>query len=98
MYWGQQQYVASPSIYLYQGQTAYYEWGNDTSGLMQVSFAIYNSSGQRVSPELVATGSYSGGNNWGTWKVSSSGYYYLFAACEGGNDTRCVGSGLVENW
>lgn len=98
MYWGQQQYVASGSIYLYRGQTAYYEWGNDNSGLMQVSFAIYNSSGQQVSPALVAAGSYSGGDNWDTWTVPSDGYYYLFAACEGGNDTRCVGSGLIEHF
>jgi len=98
MYWGKQQFVATGSVYLYKGQLAYYEWGNDPSGLMQVSFAIYNSSGTRVSPEKVAAGSYSGGENYGTWTVSATGYYYLFAACEGGNDTRCVGSGKITLW
>lgn len=62
---------------------------------MQVGFRVYNSAGAPVFKEKVATRE---GNNYDYWTVTSSGYYYLFAACEGGNDTRCSGGGILKKW
>ncbi|MBM7648076.1 hypothetical protein JOC78_001016 [Bacillus ectoiniformans] len=96
MYYGEQQYVASGSAYFNIGETILFEWDNDNPGIMQVNFSVRNSAGTRVSKELVAAGRI--GSNFGTWTVTSSGYYYLFAACEGGNDTRCVGGGVIKKF
>lgn len=96
MYYGKQKYVSSGSAYFKQGETILFEWDNDEPGIMQVNFSVRNSAGKRVSAELVAPGRI--GSNFGTWRVTSSGYYYLFAACEGGNDTRCVGGGTIKKF
>ncbi|MES1047805.1 hypothetical protein FOA22_25590 [Heyndrickxia oleronia] len=95
MYYGEAQYVASGQTYFNKGETIYYGWDNDPPGIMQVAFQIYNSAGAPVSRELVAVRE---GNNYGFWTVTSSGYYYLFAACEGGNDRRCSGGGKFMKW
>jgi len=49
MYYGEQQYSASKSVYFTKGQTIYYAWENDSPGIMQVSFRVYNSAGAPVS-------------------------------------------------
>lgn len=94
MTYGKQQYVASGSIYFSKGDKLIYEWDNDSPGIMQVGFSVYNSSGVRVTTKLGATGRV--GNNYGIWEVTKSGSYYLFAECEGGNDTRCQGGGTIR--
>ncbi len=95
MYYGQQQYAATGTAYFAKGETIYYAWDNDAPGIMQVGFRVYNSAGAPVSKELLAVKE---GGNWGYWTVTSSGYYYLFASCEGDNDTRCEGGGLLKKW
>ncbi len=88
-------YVSSKRIWFDKGETIYFEWENEEDGLMQVAFAVHNYHGE-VSDEKVATGK--GGNNFGTYTVDFADYYHLFAACEGGNDTRCKGGGLIKKF
>lgn len=92
MYYGQQVYAKSLNLYLYAGQRVKYDWDNDPAGLMQVDFGVYKD-GYLVSKRLVAARY---GDNYGFYDVPSSGYYYLFARCEGGNDNRCEGGGTIS--
>lgn len=92
--YGQSQYVASASVYFNSGESISYSWENDAPGIMQVEFYV-SRAGQRASKPLYATRD---GDNWGVYPVEWSGYYYLFAACEGGNDTRCQGGGKITKY
>lgn len=95
MFYGQKTFVKTSQVYFYANESIYYSWDNDKPGIMQVGFSIYNAAGKRVSPEKVAVRE---GDNYGIWPVPTSGYYYLLALCEGGNDTRCEGGGKLMKW
>lgn len=94
MVYGKSQYVASADIYFRVGEVVEYSWDNDSPGIMHVEFYIA-SEGKKMSTSKVAV---SGGNDFGTYTIPKTGYYYLFGACEGGDDTRCQGGGRLAKF
>jgi hypothetical protein len=88
------QYVASPSLYLYKGEYAHFDFQTNADSVHHVAFAVYNSAGTRVTSWKYA--SYAGGEDGGYFTVPSTGYYYLFAACKGGEATTCTGGGTLS--
>lgn len=86
--------TSSNGVLFSKGSRAVYQWQNEPTGKMHVNFAIYNGKGTRISSMLAAAGG--GGSDYGTWIIPESGLYYLMAACEGGNDTRCYGGGRLS--
>lgn len=92
--YGGSQYAASASIYLSAGESVYIDWQNDSPGKMQVVFYA-TKAGKQVGPTKYAAAL---GHDYDYFKITESGYYYLTAACEGGNDTRCQGGGTIRYW
>lgn len=95
MTYGQNVAAYLSQLYLRAGETVKYDWENNPPGIMQVGFAVYKG-GSRVSKELLAVGRV--GENFGFYTAPTSGYYYLGALCEGGNDRRCQGGGTIRKW
>jgi hypothetical protein len=89
-------YKASPSIYLKAGQTALIEFETNPDSVHHVAFAAYSNSGTQVTPWQYA--GYAGGNDNYYWSVPTSGYYYLFAACKGGEASTCTGGGTIRSF
>lgn len=94
MVYGESQYVASASVYFNYGEKIAYEWDNDSPGIQHVAFYV-SRSGVRASKALTAPRD---SNNWGVMDVTQAGWYYLFAACAGGDDTRCQGGGRISKY
>ena len=92
--YGGAEYAASGTVYFTKGEQVSYSWDNDSPGIMQVEFYI-SKDGKQVSSSLLAPRY---GNNFSTFLIPSNGYYYLFAACDGGNDDRCQGGGMIRKF
>lgn len=92
--YGKTEHVFSSSVYYSKGEEIIYSWENDSPGIFHVAFYIVRGN-EKVSPTVYAP---SLGDNYGTYPVSESGWYSLYALCNGGTDNRCQGGGRISKF
>jgi hypothetical protein len=87
-------YAASPYLYLYKGERAKVTFQTNSDSVHQVNFAAYSSGGSKVSDWGYA--GYAGGEDVVWFTAPSTGNYYIFAECAGGDYNNCTGGGTIE--
>ncbi|KYC91360.1 hypothetical protein MXL46_21170 [Heyndrickxia sporothermodurans] len=97
MKYGVAQYWSTPKIYFSKGEEFKYDFGTTNKSLFHVAFAVFRlSDGKQITPWSYAAGK--GGIDYSYGDIPSTGYYYMMAACKGGDDTRCEGGGTLKKW
>lgn len=76
------------------GQIVFFQFQNDINSVHHVAFWVDTIDKKRVTPTYYAPAK--GGNNYGYF-TSQGGYYILKVACQGGEDDRCSGEGMIYN-
>jgi len=90
--YGMDKEVSSKTVYFSKGETIQYEWQNVSPGIQHVAFAVYSGT-TKITPFAYAP---SNGNESETYTAPHSGYYFLYALCQGGGDNRCEGGGRIS--
>lgn len=84
--------ISSKSVYFSKGETIEYQWQNVSPGIQHVAFAVYSGTTQITAYAYAPAN----GNEHKTYPAPSSGYYFLYALCQGGGDNRCEGGGRIS--
>ena len=82
-------------VYFSGGQTVVYQFETYVDSVHHVAFWVDTIDGKRVTPTYYTPAK--GANIWKNIYDIKSGYYVLKAACQGGEDDRCTGVGMIYN-